>query len=63
MQALLGIDLGTSSAKALLLRKDGVVLGTCSGEHPILIPSVGCAEQDPLSWWLAVTGAVRRLLA
>jgi xylulokinase len=63
MQAFLGIDLGTSSAKALLLRKDGVVLGTCGDEYPIIIPSVGCAEQDPSSWWFAVTGAVRRLLA
>ena len=63
MQAFLGIDLGTSSAKALLLREDGVVAGTCSGEYPILIPSVGWAEQDPSSWWLAVTSAVRRVLA
>lgn len=63
MKAFLGIDLGTSSAKALLLREDGVVMGTCNGEYPIIIPSVGCAEQDPSSWWLAVTGAVRRLLA
>ncbi len=62
MQTLLGIDLGTSSVKALLLRKDGAVLGTCSGEYPILIPSVGYAEQDTSSWWLAVTDAVRRLL-
>ncbi len=62
MRTLLGIDLGTSSAKALLLRTDGRVLGICSGEYPLLIPSVGRAEQEPSSWWLGVTGAVRRLL-
>lgn len=62
MRCLLGIDLGTSSAKALLLREDGRVLGSSSGGYPILTPSVGYAEQEPSSWWLAVTDAVKRLL-
>jgi xylulokinase len=63
MRALLGIDLGTSSLKALLVREDGRVLGSCGKEYPILTPSVGRAEQEPAAWWLAVTGAVNRLLS
>ena len=62
MRYLLGIDLGTQSAKALLLGEEGHVLGSRSGKYPILTPSLGYAEQDPSSWWLAVTNAVKCLL-
>ena len=62
MKALLGIDLGTQSAKAILLREDGQLLGSSNGKYPILTPSVGYAEQEPSSWWLAVTGVIRSLL-
>jgi xylulokinase len=59
---ILGIDLGTQSVKTLLLREDGRVIGSSNGEYSILTPSVGFAEQEPSAWWLAVTGAIKRLL-
>lgn len=62
MRYLLGIDLGTQSAKVLLLSEEGQVLGSGSGGYPILTPSLGYAEQDPFSWWLAVAHAIKRLL-
>jgi xylulokinase len=62
MRYLLGIDLGTQSAKVLLLSEEGYVFGNTSGEYPILTPLIGYAEQDPLSWWLAVSVTIRRLL-
>jgi xylulokinase len=47
MTLLLGIDLGTSSVKVLLLTEGGQVLGHGSGEYPINTPQPGWAEQDP----------------
>jgi xylulokinase len=61
--ALLGIDLGTSSVKALLIDLDGRVLGSGSQEYAIDIPHPGWAEQEPRVWVEACAGAVRQALA
>ena len=57
---LLGIDLGTSSVKVLLLSPDGVEEGQASREYPVLAPRLGWSETDPEAWWSAVAGAVRQ---
>jgi xylulokinase len=54
----LGIDLGTSSLKALLLDVDGSILGTGSAAYPLNSPQPGWAESDPQDWWSAVASAV-----
>lgn len=56
---LLGIDLGTSSAKALLLATDGTVIDEASSSYPVNAPRPGWAESDPADWWTAVAIAVR----
>ena len=62
MSSLLGIDLGTSSVKVVVLALDGAISGIGSDEYPILIPSPGYAEQDPDQWWNATVSAVREAL-
>ncbi len=62
-EALLGIDLGTSSVKALLIGLDGQILGMAAREYPIDIPRPGWAEQDPRAWVEACRAAVRGALA
>jgi xylulokinase len=57
---LLGIDLGTGSAKALLLATDGTAAGEASSSYPVRAPHPGWAESEPEDWWLAVASAVRR---
>ncbi|MBW7917561.1 MAG: xylulose kinase, partial [Trueperaceae bacterium] len=47
----LGIDLGTSSVKALLLTRDGRVAGEASAAYPVLAPRPGWAESEPADWW------------
>ncbi len=54
----LGIDLGTSSLKALVLDADGSIVGTGSAAYPLLTPQPGWAEADPEAWWQAVAIAV-----
>ncbi|MDQ6713076.1 MAG: xylulokinase [Candidatus Dormibacteraeota bacterium] len=55
----LGIDVGTSSLKALVLDVDGTVVGTGSATYPIATPQPGWAESDPQAWWAAAGTAVR----
>jgi xylulokinase len=57
--ALLGIDLGTSSVKVVVVSTAGKILGLGSVEYPILTPEAGWAEQDPEEWWTATIRAVR----
>ena len=44
---LLGIDLGTGSAKALLLATDGTAIGEASSSYPVHAPHPGWAESEP----------------
>jgi xylulokinase len=58
-QALLGVDLGTSGVKAILLGVDGRPLGEAAAGYPVDSPHPGWAETDPPAWWRAVVTAVR----
>lgn len=62
-RTLLGIDLGTSSVKVLLVTLGGTVLAEASAEYPILQPHPQHAQQDPDAWWRATAAAVRQATA
>ncbi|MDQ6709588.1 MAG: xylulokinase [Candidatus Dormibacteraeota bacterium] len=55
----LGLDLGTSSAKALLIDVDGSVAGAGSSAYAVHHRQPGWAESDPQDWWDAATIAVQ----
>jgi len=57
--SLLGIDLGTSQAKALLVAEDGSELGRGTAGYDISTPQAGWAQTDTGQWWHAVRTAVR----
>lgn len=64
MTYLLGIDVGTSSVKAVLLRSDDTsVLFSAEHEYPLLKPQPDHAEQNPYDWWEATIQSVRQVLA
>src|SRR5919199_2619955 len=54
---LLGLDLGTSSVKALLLAEGGDALGKGSASYAVRAPGPGWAESSPEDWWAAVLEA------
>jgi len=56
--AALGIDLGTSSVKALLINREGRLLAEAFHTYPILSPRPGWAQQDPEDWWKATCAAL-----
>ncbi|MCC6676271.1 MAG: xylulokinase [Phycisphaerales bacterium] len=63
MDLLLGIDIGTSSTKAVLIDPAGRVVGMESAAHPISQPRPGWSEQAPEDWWGSTVAAVRGALA
>lgn len=53
MARLIGLDIGTSSCKAVVIDESGNVLTTVAESYPLLSPREGWNEQDPESWWAA----------
>src|SRR6478752_6039371 len=50
----LGLDLGTSSAKAVVTDTGGRVLAQASAGYAVISAKAGYAESDPGDWWSAV---------
>jgi xylulokinase len=62
-EAVLGIDLGTSSVKALVTDLGGTVIGQAVGQYSVSTPLPGRSETDPYEWLAATRTAVRRAVA
>ena len=63
MDTLLGIDLGTSSVKVIVLDMQGRTLGIEKQSYAVKSPHPGWAEGDPQEWWSAVVVAVQTISA
>ena len=60
---LLGVDVGTSSAKAVLADIEGRFFASSTSSYRYAMPEPGRAEQDPDDWWRAVCLTIRELLS
>ncbi len=58
----IGIDLGTSSTKLMLLDEAGVILNTAVRDYPLEFPQPGWSQQAPGDWWKAVVEGMPELL-
>ena len=58
----IGIDLGTSAAKLLLVDGQGGILNSVTKEYPLEFPQPGWSQQDPEDWKRAVMEGVPELL-
>lgn len=59
---LLGVDVGTSGVKAILVRATGEVAATATSALSLQTPRPGWAEQDPDAWWSASIEAIRAVI-
>ena len=59
MSVFLGIDIGTSAAKSLLIDPAGQILAEASEKYPCEHPKPLWSEQDPEHWWRATVNTVR----
>ncbi|MEM6980900.1 MAG: xylulokinase, partial [Planctomycetota bacterium] len=58
----LGIDVGTSGTKTLLIDETGHVLAEADAEYPMEQPKPGWTQQNPDDWWNATVKTVRAVL-
>ena len=58
----IGIDLGTSSVKIVLMEAGGKILNTVSREYPISFPKPGYSEQNPEDWYKETITGIKELL-
>ncbi|HEU4486693.1 MAG TPA: xylulokinase [Povalibacter sp.] len=59
----LGIDIGTSSVKAVIVDEHDVVVEQASAPLSVSRPQASWSEQDPADWWTATNAAVKALPA
>ncbi len=57
----IGIDLGTSAVKLLLMDEKGNIQNVVSKEYPLYFPHPGWSEQAPADWWTQVLAGLKEL--
>ncbi|MDD2522612.1 MAG: xylulokinase [Anaerolineaceae bacterium] len=62
MAYYLGIDVSTTSSKALIIDQNGEVLGTTTSPHTLSSPKPLWSEQDPEEWWQAVIQSIQQVI-
>ena len=63
MAYLLGVDIGTSGTKTLLVDTRGRIKASVTVEYPAYAPRPAWSEQAPADWWKATTRSIRMALA
>jgi xylulokinase len=61
MAKLLGIDVGTSGCKVLLIDESGRILKQAGREYPLLVPQPLWSEQNPEDWWAGVEACLAEI--
>ena len=59
----IGVDLGTSAVKLLLMSEDGTVEKIVSKEYALCFPHPGWSEQNPADWWSQSIAGLKELTA
>ena len=59
----IGIDLGTSAVKLILMGENGNIYNTVSREYPIYYPHSGWSEQNPQDWYTQTIQGITELTA
>ena len=58
----IGVDIGTSGTKSLLIDPDGNILAEASASYDVLMPKPMWTEQDPEDWWNATVKTIRAVV-
>lgn len=61
MTYLLGLDIGTTGTKAVLLEASGKIAATATSEYPLSTPRPLWSEQDPEHWWQGAIKAIHKV--
>jgi len=63
MGYLLGLDIGTSGVKALLISVEGKIISSKTVSYPLATPHSGWAEQSPDDWWEATVKVIKETVS
>ena len=63
MTYLMGLDISTTGAKALIVDATGAVVAAANAPQPISQPKPLWSEQNPSDWWDGMSASIRRALA
>lgn len=58
----IGIDLGTSAVKLMLVDENGAIINSVTKEYPLYFPHSGWSEQNPEDWWNGVKQGMTELM-
>jgi xylulokinase len=61
-QLFLGLDVGTSGVKAILVDREGDITAAATAPLDMATPEPGWAEQNPEDWWAAFIETIRSVL-
>ena len=59
----IGVDLGTSAVKLLLMDSEGKIVNIVSKEYPLYFPHPGWSEQKPEDWYENTMAGIKELIA
>jgi xylulokinase len=62
MALLLGLDISTTGAKALIIDEGGKVISSATTEYALSTPQPLWAEQSPADWWIGATSSIKAAL-
>jgi xylulokinase len=63
MNHLIGLDVGTTGVKGVLINENGKIVSSDFQDFPLLLPRPGWAEQHPDEWWSATVRTLQNLMA
>ena len=61
-QLFIGIDIGTSAVKAVIVDTNGNLIADASREHHLVSPKPGWAEENPEEWWHNCVAVIRECI-
>lgn len=62
MSYLMGIDIGTSNVKIIIISSDGQLIATETSSYPLNSPQAGWSEQNPADWWNSTQKALKAVI-
>lgn len=63
MNYLLGIDIGTTSTRSIIINKEGSLIASSNKDYPLITPRSGWTEQNPEDWWDATVFTIKDVLS
>ncbi|MFW6035329.1 MAG: xylulokinase [Halothermotrichaceae bacterium] len=63
MVYLMGLDIGTSGVKGVLVKENGEIAATSTEGYPLETPNPGWAQQNPEDWWAATVKVINNIIS